>query len=128
MSRRAVRIMSFATAVFGLWPATIAQADDQQLVEDYLASRGAKGAVVRPIADDYVGQAFPGINFFGVIFRQCPVAVQCPQTQDLKCANVFLVKGGRVDVISNIDDLKFFFSAELAPAPSEQAAADAVST
>ncbi len=128
MSWRAAHVIGFGAVAFGLWPATVAKADDQQLVEDYLASRGASGAVVRPITDDYVGRAFPSFSFFGVIFRQYPIAVQCPQTQDLKCSNVFFVKEGRVDFAATIPDLKFFFSAELDPAPSEGAAADAAST
>ena len=128
MSWRAAHVMSLGAAVFGIWSASIAKADDQQLIEDYLVSRGASGAVVRPITDDYVSRTFPSFSFFGVIFRQHPIAVLCPQTQDLKCSNVFFVKGGRVDFVATIPDLKFFFSAELGPAPSEKAAADAAST
>src|SRR5438067_10387426 len=128
MSWRAGHVVGLATVVFGFWPASIAQADDQQLVEDYLAARGASGAVVRPITDDYVGRTFPGFSFFGVIFRRYPIAVQCPQTQDLKCSNVFFVKGGRVDFVATIPDLKFFFGTELGQAPSENAAPDAAST
>ncbi len=128
MSWRAAHVMSLGAVVFGLWSATIANADDQQLVEDYLVTRGANGAVVRPITDDYVGRTFPSFSFFGVIFRQYPIAVLCPQTQDLKCSNVFFVKDGRVDFVATIPDLKFFFSAELDPAPSEDSAADAAST
>jgi hypothetical protein len=127
MSCRAADVIGFVAVVFGLWPASVAKADDQQLVEDYLASRGASGAVVRPITDDYVSRTFPSFSFFGVIFRQYPIAVQCPQTQDLKCANVFFVREGRVDFVATIPDLKFFFSAELDPAPSESTAADAAS-
>jgi len=128
MSWRAAHVMSLGAVVFGLWSAIIAKADDQQLVEDYLVTRGASGAVVRPITDDYVGRAFPRFSFFGVIFRKYPVAVLCPQTQDLKCSNLFFVKDGRVDFVATIPDLKFLFSAELVPAPSEEAAADAAST
>jgi hypothetical protein len=128
MSWRAAYVTGLGAVVFGLWSATIAKADDQQLVENYLVTRGASGAVVRPITDDYVGRTFPSFSFFGVIFRQHPIAVLCPQTQDLKCSNVFFVKGGRVDFVATIPDLKFFFSAELGTAPSETAAADAAST
>ena len=102
MSWRAAHIMGLGSVVFGLWPATIARADDRQLVEDYLVTRGASGAVVRPITDDYVGRTFPSFSFFGVIFRQYPIAVLCPQTQDLKCSNVFFVKDGRVDFVATI--------------------------
>src|SRR6266436_6475792 len=122
MSWRAAPVMGLGAVVFGLWSTTIAMADDQQLVEDYLLTRGASGAVVRPITDDYVGRTFPSFSFFGVIFRQYPIAVLCPQTQDLKCSNVFFVKGGRVDFVATIPDLKFFFSAELGLAPTEKAA------
>jgi len=120
--------MGLGAIFFGLWSPTIAQAGDQQLVEDYLKGRGTTSAVVRPITDDYVGRTFPNISFFGVIFRQYPVAVQCPQTQDLKCANVFFVKEGRVDFVSTVPDLTFFFASELGPVPSEEAATDAAST
>jgi hypothetical protein len=114
--------------MFYLASATIASADDQQLVEDYLKTRGTSGAVVRPITDDYVARSFPNINFFGVIFPQYPVALLCPQTQDLKCSNIFFVKDGQVDFVANIPDLKFFFVAELAPVPSQDAAVDAASS
>ena len=128
MSWRSAQVIGLGAVVFGLWPASIAKANDQQLVEDYLVTRGASRAVVRPITDDYVGRTFPSFSFFGVIFRQYPIAVLCPQTQDLKCSNVFFVKDGRVDFVATIPDLKFFFSAELGPAPSKKAAADAAST
>src|SRR5262245_976172 len=125
MSWRAGYAMGLGAALLGLWSATLAKADDQQLVDDYLKSRGAVGAVVRPITDDYVGRTFPNFSFFGVIFRQYPVAVLCLQTQDLKCANVFFVKDGQVNFVATIPDLKFFFAVELGPVPSEQAVIDA---
>ena len=128
MSWKTLYNIGLGAVFFYAMSATIAKADDQQLVEDYLVTRGASGAVVRPITDDYVGRTFPSFSFFGVIFRQHPIAVLCPQRQDLKCSNVFFVKGGRVDFVATIPDLKFFFSAELDPAPSEKAAADAAST
>jgi len=102
--------------------ATVAKADDQQLVESYLQSRGVSGAVVRPVTEDFVGRSFPNFSFFGVIFRQYPVAVQCPQI--LKCANLFFVQNGQVDFVSTIDDLKFFFAANLNPAPGQDVATD----
>src|SRR5579871_3688196 len=128
MFRRAAYGVGLGAVVFGLWPATVAQADDQQLVQDYLAGRGASGAAVRPITDDYVGRTFPNFSFFGVIFRQYPLAVQCPKTQDLKCSNLFFVKDGTVDFVATIPDLKFFFQAESGAAPSADTATDVVST
>ena len=127
MSCRAAHLTGLVAVVFSLWAAPVAKADDQQLVADYLATRGAGGGVVRPITDDYVGRAFPSFSFFSVIFRKYPVAVQCPQTQGLNCSNVFFVKDGQVDFVATIPDLKFFFSSELDAAPSEQSASDAAS-
>ena len=123
MSRSAVRTVALVCA--GLSAMGVLQADDRQLVEDYLNARGAAGAVLRPITEDYVGRAFPNFTFFGAIYRQFPVAVQCPQAAGLKCANLFFVKDGQVDFVSNTADLEFFFAAELAPAASPEAAVDA---
>jgi hypothetical protein len=128
MSWRAAHAIGLGAVVFCLWPANIAKADDAQLVEDYLTARGASRAVVRPVTDDYVGRTFPNFSFFGVIFPQYPVAVLCPQAQDLKCSNVFFVQDGQVDFVATIPDLKFFFAAELGPVPSEDGATDAAST
>ena len=124
-ARLRLRYPLTALVVVGLWSATIATADDQQLVDDFLATHGAGGAVVKPITDDYVGRTFPGYSFFGVIFRKYPLAVLCPQTQGLNCSNLFFVKDGRVDFVATIPDLKFFFSAQLDSAPSETTAGDA---
>src|SRR5262249_30997756 len=122
MSWRAAHATALGAILLGHWPATIAKADDQQLVEDYLRSRGVSGTVVRPVTDDFVGRTFPNFSFFGVIFRQYPVAVQCPQTKDLKCANLFFVKDSQVDFVSTSEDLKFFFAASLGPASTQDAA------
>ena len=121
MDSRAVPLTTLGAMLLGLWPATTAKADDQQLVQDYLQSRGVSGAVGRPVTDDFVGRTFPNFSFFGVIFRQYPVTVQCPQATDLKCANLFFVQNSQVDFISTIEDLKFFFAVNLAPAPTQDA-------
>ena len=128
MTCRAASGMALGAIVFALWPTTIAKADDQQLVQDYLQGRGITGAVVRPVTDDFVGRTFPNFSFFGVIFRQYPIAVQCPQVPDLKCANLFFVRNSQVDFVSTIEDLKFFFAANLNPAPTQDTATDAASS
>ena len=128
MAWRAVHAMTLGATFLSLWPTTIAKADDQQLVADYLQSRGVSGFVVRPVTDDFVGRTFPNCNFFGVIFRQYPVAVQCPPTTDLKCANLFFVRDSQVDFVSTVDDLKFFFATTLDPVPTQDGASDAAST
>jgi hypothetical protein len=113
--------------LLGLWPATSAQGSDQQLIEDYLQSHGISGAIVRPVTDDFLGRIFPNFSFFGVVFRQYPIAVQCPAAMGLKCANVFFVQNGQVDFVSTIEDLKFFFAANLGPLPARDAAIDGAS-
>ena len=128
MTCRAASGMALGAIVFALWPTTIAKADDQQLVQDYLQGRGITGAVVRPVTDDFVGRTFPNFSFFGVIFRQYPIAVQCPQVPDLKCANLFFVRNSQVDFVSTIEDLKFFFAVNLNPAPTQDTATDAASS
>ena len=125
---RPPRATVLGAMLFGLWPATTAQADNQQLVQDYLQRRGVAGAVLRPVTDDFVSRAFPNFSFFGVVFPQYPVAVLCPPTTDLKCANLFFVRNSQVDFVSTIDDLRFFFAVNLGPAPTQDAATDAVST
>jgi hypothetical protein len=79
------------------------------------------------VTDDFVGRTFPNFSFFGVIFRQYPIAVQCPPATDLKCANLFFVQDSRVDFASTLDDLKFFFATNLGPAPTQDTATDAAS-
>jgi hypothetical protein len=59
MSQRVAYPMVLGAMLLGLWPAVIAKADDQQLVEAYLQSRGISGAVVRAVTDDSVGRTFP---------------------------------------------------------------------
>jgi hypothetical protein len=59
-----------------------------------------------------MSRTFPGFSFFGVIFRQFPVAMPCPQAQDLT-RTYFSSKTGGVGLVATIHDLKFFFAAEL---------------
>ena len=125
---RAAKAITLGAILLSLWSATAAKADDQQLVESYLQGRGLTGYVVRPVTDDFVGRTFPGFSFFGVIFRQYPIAVLCPPASDLKCANVFFVQNGQVDFTSAIDDLRFFFAANLGPVPTLDTATDAART
>src|SRR5215469_12819412 len=128
MNRSAAHVTTLGTMLLGLSLSGAAKADDQDLVQDYLERRGITGAVVRPVTDDFVSRAFPNFSFFGVIFRQYPIAVQCPPASDLKCANLFFVQNGQVDFVSAIDDLKYFFASNLSPAPTQDTATDAASS
>lgn len=120
-------VAALGAMLLGLWPAG-ASADDQQLIQDYLQNRGITGATVRPVTDDFVGRTFPNFSFFGVIFRQYPLAVQCPPATDLKCANLFYIRDSHVDFVSTIEDLRFFFATNLGIVPTQDAATDAAST
>src|SRR5260370_6634620 len=122
---RAKHATRLAALLLGLASAITARADDQQLVADFLDNLNVHGYVIRPITDDYVGRTFPNLSFFGVIFPQYPVARLCPGQQGLECSNIFFVQNEQVGFVPNISELKTFFSQELCPVPSEDAANDA---
>jgi hypothetical protein len=123
--KRAKHAIRSATLFLGLLSAITASADDQQLVVDYLDNLNVHGYVIRPITDDYVGGTFANSSFFGVIFRQYPVARLCLEQQGLECSNIFFVQNGEVRFVPNVPELKTFFSQQLCPLPSEDAAKDA---
>src|SRR5713226_6559081 len=125
---RAQHATRLAALLLGLASAITARADDQQLVADFLDNSNVHGYVIRPITDDYVGRTFPNFSFFGVIFRQYPVAYLCPGQQGLECSNIFFVQNDDVGFFPNISELKTFFSQKLCPVPSEDAANDAGQT
>src|SRR5258706_11200592 len=105
--------------------AITARADDQQLVSDFLDNLNVHGYVIRPMTDDYLGRTFQNFSFFGVIFPQYPVARLCPGQQGLECSNIFFVQDEAVGFVPNISELKTFFSQQLFPILSEDAANDA---
>lgn len=103
-------------------------AGDQELVETYLKDHAVTGFAIRPVTGEFISRAFPGYSFFGVSFRQYPIAAPCPESAGLQCANLFFVKDEQVDVVSTIDGLKFFFTVNLNPAPDQDSATDAASS
>lgn len=125
---RAKHATRLAALLLGLASAITARADDQKLVADFLDNLNVHGYVIRPITDDYVGRTFPNFSFFGVIFRQYPVAYLCPGQQGLECSNIFFVQNDDVGFFPNISEMKTFFSEKLCPVPSEDAANDAGQT
>src|SRR6266699_90164 len=122
---RAKHATRLAALLLGIASAITARADDQKLVADFLDNLNLHGYVIRPITDDYVGRTFPNFSFFGVIFRQYPVARLCPGQQGLECSNIFFVQNEEVGFAPDISELKSFFSRELCPVPNEDAAGDA---
>src|SRR5712692_11404976 len=123
--KRARHAIRLASLLLALSSAITASPDEQQLVVDFLDNLNVHGYVIRPITDDYVGRTFANFSFFGVIFRQYPVARLCPEQQGLECSNIFFVQNEHVGFVPNISELKTFFSQELCPLPSEDAANDA---
>ena len=123
MQPRTLFELACGIAILCACPAPAAEGD-QQLVEQYLESRAASHAAVRPVTDESIARVFPDYTFFGVIFRRFPIAVQCPETGDLKCANLFFVKQGQVDFVNTTADLEFFFKTEAKLAATEQSAGD----
>jgi hypothetical protein len=105
---------------------SIARADDQQLVVDYLDSIGAESEYYRiyPIAEDYVGRTFPNASFFAVQFVQYPYFVYPPDPLE-KQSNVFIVLRGNVSFIDDTDGLLSFFADQLRPVPDSDSAKDA---
>src|SRR5260370_31810620 len=78
---RATYATRLVALLLALSSAITARADDQQRIADFLDNLNVHGYVIRPITDDYVGRTFPNFSFFGVIFRQYPVAYFCPGQQ-----------------------------------------------
>ncbi len=67
--KRARHSIRSVALLLSLSAAITANADDQQLVVDFLDNLNVQGYVIRPITDDYVTRTFPNFSFFGVIFR-----------------------------------------------------------
>lgn len=103
-----------------------AQTDPQQMVEDYLQNLGARGYTITPITEDYVRNTFPDVAFFGVRFRQFPVAIAPPE--GLSSSNVFFVRGEDVFVMTNSTQLHDFFISELLPVSKESQGVDSAKT
>ena len=123
--KRAKHIIRLAALLLALSSAITATPDEPQLVVDFLDNLNVHGYVIRPITDEYVGRTFANSSFFAVIFRQYPVARLCPEQQGLECSNIFFVQNEHVGFVPNISELKTFFSQELRPLPSGDAASDA---
>jgi hypothetical protein len=100
---------------------SVARADDQDLVKQYLEELDAFGYTITPITDDYVGNVLPG-SYFGVRFRQWPIAVRPPE--GLAPSNVFYVIDSQVYFITNPADLRDFFFYIVEPVEDEDQAGD----
>src|SRR5262249_54065180 len=114
-----------AALILAASSAARAEIEDRQRVTEFLDNLNVHGYTIREITDDYVNRSFPNFTFFGVIFRQYPVARLCPEQQGLACANIFFVHQEEVGFAPNISELRSFFFQKLCPVPGEEAASDA---
>jgi hypothetical protein len=94
-----------------------------ELVNARLEKLNGQGAMVKTIDEDAVARALPGFLCFAVVFRQYPVARPIPEP--LKGGNVFAVKDGKLDVVSDAKALEKFLQGGLKPAKDEAQARDA---
>lgn len=85
----------------------------------------AAGFTLQPVKDEAVQRAFPKVLFFGVYFRQFPVARLTPE--GLNSANLFAVgPDGKASLLKESKSLQDFFKANMSPAKDDDAAKDAV--
>jgi hypothetical protein len=93
-------------------------------VNDALQGFNATGFVIQEVKDERVARAFPKHLFFGVYFRQYPVARLVPK--GMNASNVYAVgPDGKARLLKQTTDLHDFFRGNLAPAKEEKAAKDA---
>lgn len=93
-------------------------------VHDDLAKHKAMGFVMQEVQDAAVGRAFPHYVFFGVYFRQFPIARLTPK--GLSTANVYAVDpDAKAQLIKEAARLQDFFKTKLAPVQDDAAAKDA---
>jgi len=84
----------------------------------------ATGFVMQEVKDGPVSRAFPKHVFFGVYFRQHPVARLAPK--GMNSANVYAVgHDGKAQLVKDAAQLQGFFKANLAPAKEDDPAKDA---
>jgi hypothetical protein len=96
----------------------------QKAVNDDLDRLKAAGFTMQQVKDEAVGRAFPKVVFFGVFFRQYPVARLTPE--GLKSSNLYAVgPDGKPQLLMESKELEAFFKANLSPAKTDDAAKDA---
>jgi hypothetical protein len=115
-----------ATQAYGQDPSKdrpSADAADKAVHED-LDKLKAAGFVMQEVKDEPVGRAFPKHVFFGVYFRQYPVARLTPK--GMNASNVYAVgPDGKAQLLKDATELQGFFKRNLAPAREENPAKDA---
>jgi hypothetical protein len=122
-----VRLISTAAVALVVaspaWPADAYGTAAWYEAQQYLDALGATYYTLTPIEDSYVTATFPSIRFFGLVFRQYPVAVEPPE--GLNPSDLVVVLGDKVIVLTSPDELQTFFLTTLAPLNDTDAAAEA---
>jgi hypothetical protein len=96
----------------------------QKVVNDDLDRLKAAGFTMQQVKDEAVGRAFPKVVFFGVFFRQFPVARLTPE--GLNSANLYAVgPDDKPQLLKEANQLEDFFKTNLSPAKTDDAAKDA---
>jgi hypothetical protein len=96
----------------------------QKAVNDDLDRLKAAGFTMQQVKDEAVGRAFPRVVFFGVFFRQFPVARLTPE--GMNSANLYAVgPDAKPQLLKEAKQLENFFKANLSSTKTDDAAKDA---
>jgi hypothetical protein len=96
----------------------------QKVVNDDLDRLKAAGFTMQQVKDEAVGRAFPKVVFFGVFFRQFPIARLT--LEGLKSANLYAVGAdGKPQLLKEAKQLEDFLKTNLSPAKTDDTAKDA---
>ena len=98
----------------------------EKAVNEDLDKLKAAGFTMQQVKDEAVGRAFPKYVFFGVYFRQFPVARLTPE--GLNSANLYAVgPDGKAELLKDTTQFQTFFtvSKSLPPVKDDDAAKDA---
>jgi hypothetical protein len=122
---------TLATLVFAMLALVPATAQEKtsveaatNLVQEELDRLKANGFVMQQVKDESVGRTFPKHVFFGVYFRQFPVARLTPK--GLSASNVFAVgPNGKLQLLKEAKQLQDFAKANLTLAKGAESAKDA---
>lgn len=134
MSARTLLAIPLVALLLGLGPAAADEKKEkplsedakkaEKLVEDELTKLKAAGARFQAMPEESLGRSFPSYQFVSVVFPQFPVARVPPG--NLKAANVYAVKDGKLQLLSDLKELETFFGMTLGPVKEAKAGKDAM--
>jgi hypothetical protein len=83
------------------------QSSSAYYAREYLRGLQANGYQLSAISESYLGSTLPGLDFFAVVFRQYPVAVEPPE--GLNPSDVLMVADDKVVALPDPETLKAVF-------------------